>query len=81
MVCRSFEESNHISKNCFKTAFLDPSAVLPVRDSVKGKVSWTDGDVTFFVHIVDRTSVSIFKLYCNKTILFGHIFYLLLIAG
>lgn len=38
----------------------DPSAVLPVRDSVKGKVSWTDGDVTFFVHIVDRTSLDKF---------------------
>ncbi|XP_055330916.1 histone-lysine N-methyltransferase, H3 lysine-79 specific-like [Paramacrobiotus metropolitanus] len=38
----------------------DPSALLPVRKTFPGEVSWTDSPVTFFLHEVDRTMVEKF---------------------
>ncbi|GAU98496.1 hypothetical protein RvY_09634 [Ramazzottius varieornatus] len=36
----------------------DPSAVLPVRATFNGKMSWTGRDVTFYLHEIDRTMLN-----------------------
>ena len=40
--------------------FLDSSAVLPVRGTFNGKMSWTGKDVTFYLHEIDRSMVKLY---------------------